>query len=79
MQPGDIVLADVRGRRFYAEVEARLHGQLAVRPLDQRISYGRVTARQVRGIWLATGSRWRRAPEAAAIVSRCAGDDGGQL
>jgi hypothetical protein len=59
VQPGDIVLADVKGRRFYATVLARLDGALRVHPLDTRITYTLVTARQVRAIWLATGSRWR--------------------
>jgi hypothetical protein len=34
--PGDIVLADVKGRRFYAIVIARRERELQVEPIDGR-------------------------------------------
>lgn len=53
---GDIVLVDKKGRRFHAlvtELEQRETGryELAVRPLDARISYTSATVREVCGIW----------------------------
>jgi hypothetical protein len=50
--PGDIVLADRKGRRFYAIVIARCERELEVEPIDGRVSYRRVkAAREVLGIW----------------------------
>jgi hypothetical protein len=50
--PGDIVEVDRKGRRFHAivtEIEQRESGrfELALRPLDSRISYRRATVREV--------------------------------
>ena len=47
----DIVLADVKGRRFYAIVIARSKRELEVQPIDRRITYHRVKAREVIGLW----------------------------
>ena len=49
--PGDIVLADRKGRRFYAIVIARCERELEVEPIDRRVTYRRVKAREVLGIW----------------------------
>lgn len=54
--PGDIVLVDKRGRRFHAlvvELEQLESGrfELAVRPLDSRISYRSATVREVAEVW----------------------------
>ena len=49
--PEDIVLADVTGRRFYAIVIARHERELEVEPNDRRVTYSRVKAREVIGIW----------------------------
>ena len=49
--PDDIVLADVKGRRFYAIVLARHGRELEVEPIDRRVTYHRVKAREVIGIW----------------------------
>ena len=54
--PGDIVEVDKKGRRFHAlvgEIEQLGSGrfELAVRPLDSRISYRRATVREVVGVW----------------------------
>ena len=53
---GDIVEIDKRGRRFHAlvtELEQLETGrfELAVRPLDSRISYRTATVREVVGVW----------------------------
>ena len=53
---GDIVLVDKRGRRFHAlvtELEQGASGrfELAVRPLDARISYRTATVREVVDVW----------------------------
>ena len=54
--PGDIVLLDKRGRKFHAlvtELEQLESGrfELAVRPLDNRISYRTATVREVVEVW----------------------------
>jgi hypothetical protein len=49
--PDDIVLADVKGWRFYAIVLARHDRELEVEPIDRRVTYHRVKAREVIGVW----------------------------
>ena len=51
VSPDDIVLADIKGRRFYAIVLARRERELEVEPIDGRVTYHRVKAREVIGIW----------------------------
>ena len=51
VNPGDIVLADVKGRRFYAIVTGRHERALEVEPIDHRVTYRRVKAREVVGVW----------------------------
>ena len=51
VSPGDIVLADRKGRRFYAIVIARRDRELEVEPIDRRVTYRRVKSREVRCIW----------------------------
>ena len=51
VKSGDIVMADVKGRRFYAIVIARRERELEVEPIDCRVTYRRVKAREVLGIW----------------------------
>jgi hypothetical protein len=53
---GDIVLVDKKGRRFHAlvtELEQLDSGrfELAVRPLDSRISWRTASVREVIGVW----------------------------
>jgi hypothetical protein len=53
---GDIVLVDKRGRRFHAvvtELEQTDSGrfELALRPIDPRISYRTATVREVEEVW----------------------------
>jgi hypothetical protein len=54
--PGDIVLIDKKGRRFHAlvvELEQLESGrfELAVRPLDSRISWRTASVREVLEVW----------------------------
>lgn len=51
VNPGDIVLADVKCRRFYAIVIARSKRELEVQPIDRRVTYHRVKASEVIGLW----------------------------
>ena len=51
VKAGDIVLADRKGRRFYAIVVDRYERELEVDPIDRRVTYRRVKAREVLGIW----------------------------
>jgi hypothetical protein len=57
---GDIVLVDKRGRRFHAlvtELEQLETGrfELAVRPLDSRISWRTASVREVVEVWRRAG------------------------
>jgi len=54
--PGDIVEVDKKGRRFHAlvtalEQVASGRFELALRPLDSRISYRTATVREVVAVW----------------------------
>ena len=51
VSPRDIVLADRKGRRFYAIVIARRERELEVEPIDRRVTYHQVKAREVLEIW----------------------------
>ena len=51
VRAGDIVLADRKGRRFYAVVVERRDRELEVDPIDRRVTYRHVKAREVVGIW----------------------------
>ena len=51
VSPGDIVLADRKGRRFYAIVTGRGQRELQVEPIDRRVTYHHVKAREVVEIW----------------------------
>jgi hypothetical protein len=62
--PDDIVLADVKGRRFYAIVLARRERELEVEPIDRRVTYRRVRAREVLGIWRKSRAASARTVEA---------------
>lgn len=50
VKPGDIVHADVLGRKFYALVDGPIdsEGVLPVHPISHNISYRHLTARQVK-------------------------------
>ena len=51
VQAGDIVLADRKGRRFYAVVTGREQRELSVEPIDGRVTYHQVKASEVLEIW----------------------------
>jgi hypothetical protein len=51
VQAGDIVLADRKGRRFYAIVTGRAQRELKVEPIDRRVTYHQIKAREVVEIW----------------------------
>jgi hypothetical protein len=71
--PDDIVLADVKGRRFYAIVLARHDRELVVEPIDRRVTYHRVKAREVIGIWRKSRARAVRNVETIKRAARPAG------
>ena len=60
IKAGDIVLAKRRGWRFYAIALARRERVLEVEPLDRRITYHMVKAREALGIWHKARSRAAR-------------------
>ena len=51
VNPGDIVLADRKGRRLYAIVTGKGQRELQVEPIDRRVTYHQVKAREVLQIW----------------------------
>jgi hypothetical protein len=51
VQPGDVVLADRKGRRFFAIVAGKRQGELQVESIDRRVTYHHVKAREVVEIW----------------------------
>ena len=66
---GDIILADRKGRRFYAIVLERHARELEVEPFDQRVTYRRVKAREVLGIWRKSRAQNGRVGEAVGQLS----------
>ncbi len=70
---GDIVLCDRMGRRFYAIVVERHGRELEVEPIDRRVTYRRVKAREVLGIWRKSRQRGASCPGADA-ASAAAGN-----
>ena len=71
VQVGDVVLADRKGRRFYAIVTGKGHRELQVEPIGRRVTYHHhVKVREVLDIW---HKRRRRngKPEPAMEATRC--------
>ena len=66
---GDIVLCDRIGRVFYAIVVERHERELAVDPIDRRVTYRRVKAREVLGIWRGSCAQNGRVIEALSTTS----------
>ena len=62
VKSGDIVLCDRMGRRFYAVVVERHGRELEVEPIDRRVTYRRVKAREVLGIWRKSRQRGASCP-----------------
>jgi hypothetical protein len=56
IRAGDLVLCDVKGRRFHAEVTATPTGpELEVKPLLRVVTYRRVSSRSVLEHWRKAG------------------------
>ena len=73
IRAGDLVLCDVKGRRFHAEVTATPTGpELEVKPLLRGITYRRVSSRSVREHWRKAGRRAgggaAREPDTAVVA-----------
>jgi len=69
LRPGDIVLADRKGRRFYAIVTERDGRELRVQPIDRRVTYHSVHAREVIALWQQPRRRGKARGEQAPAVS----------
>jgi hypothetical protein len=58
IRAGDLVLCDVKGRRFHAEVTTTPTGaEIEVRPLLPAVTYRRVSSRSVIEHWRKAGRR----------------------
>lgn len=58
IRAGDLVLVDVKGRRFHAQVTTTPTGaELEIRPVLPAITYRRVSARAVKEHWRKAGRR----------------------
>jgi hypothetical protein len=64
VKSGDIVLCDRMGRVFYAIVVERDGRELGVEAIDRRVTYRRVRAREVLGIWRKSRAQNGRVVEA---------------
>jgi hypothetical protein len=65
---GDLVLVDVRGRRFHAQVVARTErGELGLQPITPGINYFRARPRDLQTRWSAN-DRQRTRPKGAAMT-----------
>ena len=69
VKSGDIVLCDRMGRVFYAIVVERAGRELAVDPIDRRVTYRRVKACEVLGIWRKSRAQNGRAADALRAAS----------
>ena len=69
VKSGDIVLCDRMGRVFYATVTQRRERALEVEPIDRRVTYRRVKAREVLGIWRKSRAQNGRVGEALRTAS----------
>ncbi len=69
VKTGDIVLCDRLGQRFYAIVVERHGRELEVDPIDRRVTYRRVKAREVLGIWRKSRAQNGRAGETLQSAS----------
>ena len=68
LRSGDI-LCDRMGRVFYAIVVQRHERELEVDPIDRRVTYRRVKAREVLGIWRKSRAQNERVVEALRTTS----------
>jgi hypothetical protein len=63
------VLCDRKGWRFYAIVVERRERELAVEPIDRRVGYHHVRAREVLGTWRKSRAQNGRVVEQLRPVS----------
>ena len=76
IRAGDLVLCDVKGRRFHAEVTTSPSGaELEIRPLQRAVTYRRITSRSVIEHWRKAG---RRAGSDSGAPAGGAGTDDGE-
>jgi len=68
VKSGDIVLCDRMGRVFYAIVIERHERELEVDPIDRRVTYHHVKAREVLGIWRKSRAQNGRTAETVPSV-----------
>ena len=69
VKAGDIVLADRKGRRFFATVTERRERELQVEPIDRRVTYHVVKAREVIGIWHKSRARTSRPADTLRAIA----------
>ena len=69
VKSGDIVLCDRMGRVLYAIVIERHERELEIDPIDRRVTYHRVKAREVLGIWRKSRAQNGRAADALRTPS----------
>ena len=69
VKAGDVVLVDRKGRRFFAIVVERRERELEVEPIDRRVTYRVVKAREVVGIWRKSRARSGRPGEILRSVA----------
>ena len=69
MEHPQITVADRFGRRFYALVIERRERELEVEPIDSRVTYRRVKAREVLGIWRKSRAQNGRVVDALRMAS----------
>ncbi len=69
VKAGDVILADRKGRRFFAIVTERRERELQVEPIDRRVTYHVVKAREVIGIWHKRRARTGRSAEILRSVA----------
>ncbi len=69
VKAGDIILADRKGRRFYAIVIDRRERELDVQPIDSRVTYHVVKAREVLAIWRKSRAQNGRVAEVLRTAS----------
>jgi hypothetical protein len=69
VRAGDIIEVDRKGRRFFAIVVERRERELEVEPIDRRVTYRRVKAREVIGIWRKSRAQNGRVVEAVRPVA----------
>jgi hypothetical protein len=69
LRSGDIVLCERRGWRFYAVVVARHQRELEVEPIGRRVTYHRIKARGVTGIWRTSRTQDGRVADTVSTAS----------